>query len=1058
MRRYRHTRSVHTELLEVRALLATITVTSLEDNLTIDGEVSLREAIKAANTDTSVDGSIAGDGADNITFAPNVRGAILLRPDSPLRLTSELTVDGPAAEALAIIIGTSPIEIATTRPTTLRGISIRAGEADFGSIHVNRGHATIEGVHFTDNKSPAITSSNTSERLTVLDSTFERNNDRAIWALAPELSIDGSVFRSNRATERDHAAVTVDSGVSTTISNSLFEGNSATYGGGAIQVGTQPRRRAAPTTGVTNIWNSTFIGNYGRNGGAIGSAYVEVNITDSVFVDNEARSIAGAVYTGSASTLVNSTVSGNRAHTYGGTRGFGEIRNATIANNTAETTAGGLGNNGAATIESSIIANNFVGAKVIDLARDPEAIQNSLIGSNRNSSLAASSTPDSNGNIIGTNANPIDPQLLPLASYGTDSLVQPLSSASAAVDIGSNSSQLATDQRGSDRTIGEGTDMGAFEGAVPGYITVSSPSVAEGTGSSGAGELAFEVRLIGDEAPEISFVVETHTGTADADDFVSVTQSVTLNPQFPSVTITIAVNPDQEEELNETVLLQIRDLTSDRVLLSDPGVGTIRNDDKVHGIHELGSLLRIRGSAEDDTVDLVEANGELNVTMGDFEQTFAPGFERIEVFGLGGDDTIMSTLVSSRMYVAAGAGNDTVRTGLGFDTIIGGAGDDYLRATKGDDRIEGGSGNDFLRGQFGDDTVDGGNGNDTLTGDEGVDLIFGRLGADALSGSSGRDVLDGGNGPDTINGGAGHDIIRAGSGNDSVHGGEGNDRIEGSHGDDTIRGEGGDDSISGDLGDDKIYGGSQDDYISAGDGNDTVNADSGNDKVFGGLGDDSLSGGAAHDYLFAGDGNDTVRGGIGDDHLWGSEGDDFVRGEAGNDKLSGGDGNDLLSGGSEDDSLAGGAGRDTLIGGADNDIVNGDEGPDSIVGGHGNDALAGGLGSDTVLGGAGSDLLIAGRIKGDSSRASYVLRDIGAEWASERSYRQRIVNIKQAGTKTVDLHWYARGLGNPKQNVVDDERVDSIVGGSGTDFFWVTTQTDADDVFDKTDLENRQRI
>ena len=67
------------ELLEDRRLLATIEVTSLADNLDTDGRVTLREAILAAEIDTSVDGSAAGDGADQIVFAPNL-------PPEPLRL------------------------------------------------------------------------------------------------------------------------------------------------------------------------------------------------------------------------------------------------------------------------------------------------------------------------------------------------------------------------------------------------------------------------------------------------------------------------------------------------------------------------------------------------------------------------------------------------------------------------------------------------------------------------------------------------------------------------------------------------------------------------------------------------------------------------------------------------------------------------------------------------------------------------------------------------------------------------------------------------------------
>jgi len=69
---------------------ATITVTDLNDdtlaNLAGDGQISLREAIEAANSDTSIDGSTAGSGADVIVFATGLSGT--LTTDIPDLITS----------------------------------------------------------------------------------------------------------------------------------------------------------------------------------------------------------------------------------------------------------------------------------------------------------------------------------------------------------------------------------------------------------------------------------------------------------------------------------------------------------------------------------------------------------------------------------------------------------------------------------------------------------------------------------------------------------------------------------------------------------------------------------------------------------------------------------------------------------------------------------------------------------------------------------------------------------------------------------------------------------
>ena len=84
-RRWRTRRRRIFESLENRRVLATIVVTSLADEVADDGQVTLREAIAAANNDTTVDGSVAGSGADTITFDP------------------ALTADGPAAIELSIV-------------------------------------------------------------------------------------------------------------------------------------------------------------------------------------------------------------------------------------------------------------------------------------------------------------------------------------------------------------------------------------------------------------------------------------------------------------------------------------------------------------------------------------------------------------------------------------------------------------------------------------------------------------------------------------------------------------------------------------------------------------------------------------------------------------------------------------------------------------------------------------------------------------------------------------------------------------------------------------------
>ena len=76
-RRRQRQRLYHVETLEARRLLALITVDSLLDNFdpdtpTMDGRITLREAILAANADAVVGDAPAGNGADEIQFAPSL--------------------------------------------------------------------------------------------------------------------------------------------------------------------------------------------------------------------------------------------------------------------------------------------------------------------------------------------------------------------------------------------------------------------------------------------------------------------------------------------------------------------------------------------------------------------------------------------------------------------------------------------------------------------------------------------------------------------------------------------------------------------------------------------------------------------------------------------------------------------------------------------------------------------------------------------------------------------------------------------------------------------------
>ena len=214
--------------------------------------------------------------------------------------------------------------------------------------------------------------------------------------------------------------------------------------------------------------------------------------------------------------------------------------------------------------------------------------------------------------------------------------------------------------------------------------------------------------------------------------------------------------------------------------------------------------------------------------------------------------------------------------------------------------------------------------------------------------------------------------------------------------------------LFGNGGNDQLYGAGGADRLHGGDGN---------DKLFGGNNNDLLFGGAGNDFVYGQNGNDFLEGGDGNDQMWG---------EAGNDRLFGNAGNDVLAGGAGNDNVFGGLDNDKVFGDGGNDVVVGQEGNDQVYGGQGRDVLIGSEGNDTLFGEQGDDILVAGPTAHDNDELA--LQSILAEWASSRSYNQRVNNIRTGGGNT-------GGFAFDAGTVFDDGVVDTLWGKDGQDWF-----------------------
>ena len=259
-----------------------IVVTTTEDELTNDGDCSLRGAIRAANLNAAQDACPAGSStardtirlADGATYSLVLAGAddtalggdldILDNVSTADDLLIEVAGGGSATVSQDAVPDDRVFEVLPNASVTMRGITIRNGTAppfgNAGGVSSGSGSSlTLEDCAFADNFGQNLGGAITSGGiLTVTRCTFTRN-------VAP--SSGGAIFTS--------------SGTTATVSDSLFDDNRAlNQSGGAI-------RNSGPLT----VTGSTFVANRAKaTGGAIVNSSTSADslvIGTSCFVGNE---------------------------------------------------------------------------------------------------------------------------------------------------------------------------------------------------------------------------------------------------------------------------------------------------------------------------------------------------------------------------------------------------------------------------------------------------------------------------------------------------------------------------------------------------------------------------------------------------------------------------------------------------------------------------------------------------------------------------------------------------------------------------------------------------
>ena len=1002
------------ELLEQRALLTTITVTSLEDNLESDGEVTLREALKAANEDTSVDGSAAGSGQDVIEFSSDLVGTIaLVRSLGPLQITSGVHVKGLGADqtvingngndgfVVAVQTADQMVEITDLHVTSAAwgfriesdfepNVAIRdavVSESGLG-ISMNGASHTVVNTTVRDNRRGVRIRSGdaTFQNSQIVDSLIVLPNNGTTIGAGMLIETDGRVEILDSIVARNvidkpigmgtirGAGIMLDNGDTelivrgSTITDNRIDGGSIISRGAGIW---------AEEGSSIEIENSTLSGNsvsgLNSRGGAIyGHEGSEISIVGSTITGNRVTTtqsgLAAGIYGGKVEIL-NSTLSGNvfeGGTTKGNALHAGE---ATIANSTIVDHVHGVRIRDRATITSTVFANNAHPDCLPDLCQEGGDLNasgavvdifNSFLSNNLLSGLepAPIGNPDANGNLVGTQTGLLDPKLSPLQDNGGPGLTHALKSDSPLINAGANEQQLEFDQRGETfpRSIGT-TDIGAFEALELLFKITSSQQVDETSGS-----VIFDIQLLADVDSPITFDYETRDITAEAgEDFVAVSGQLTFSSKDEVQQVTVDLIDDALPERTEQFSLHVASTTGDGN--TDIGQVTITGDEDT-GMHLLpdGELL-IRGTEADDIVTMSMTGDNLDITLNGTTKSYP--LDEIAYFtfvgGNGDNDFRALAGLTAPFTVTTGNGNDFIETSAGPDHVQTGSGRDYVFARADRDTIDGGSGGDTILGGSGVDSIIGGNGSDSLSGGPGGDYIITGIGRDIARGDGGNDFIS----PDTsesiwpvrLFGGDGDDTLTGGAQADQLTGDAGNDVFVNVSDGDVALGGAGDDEFS-------VLGAV---FANGGGGNDTIRGShlegSGSPTLRGAGGNDTLTGsgiiafgGAGSDVLTIGDGTNVPS------IAYGEAGNDFLNSlrNSTTDTLVGGPGRDLMTG-----STRGCSAGDLYIGGDGNDTITGGDTPDTIEGGNGNDRLDGDFGDDLIDGGEGNDSIQGG--KGDDT-------------------------------------------------------------------------------------------
>ena len=495
---------------------ATITVTTTADGVVDDGDCGLREAVLSANTDASVGGCTAGNGADLIVFdAALARPALFALTEhgasedgaltGDLDVASVLTIRGDGSDAI-VIDGDGAdrvFHVLAGGNLTLEGVTVRNGNPGAaahggGALVELTARLTMSATHVLDNSGLSGGGVKSLGRLTMTDSRVATNqggglaNDAGLMTLTRTdvltntgvgvlnqniggLTHDGGQVRANTgggvrnegstATLRNLTVAKNQNGgvysagvvlTKLTLQSSLVISNTGTNGAGLYNEG---------IGASADIDDVRFSGNQATaSGGGIFNNGV-MHVDGSTLDHNQARAGGGIHHNGGNLYLTNDTISANQASDNGGGLYNGAdaiVQNVTFAGNQASTGGNIFNDEAQLSMGDAIVANAAAGGECVNSA-------GFLTSQGHNLESANTCNFTATGDQVNT-----DPLLGPLQDNGGPTPTHALLAGSPAIDGGSSNCP-AVDQRGVSRPQGNACDIGAYESVEPGDVTPPGP-------------------------------------------------------------------------------------------------------------------------------------------------------------------------------------------------------------------------------------------------------------------------------------------------------------------------------------------------------------------------------------------------------------------------------------------------------------------------------------------------------------------------------------------------------------------------------------------------------